>query len=128
MGMHLQEIETAVRNALPVVFLVLCDRQWGMVKFSQSMALDPETMAAERQLPPGATLNTDFSEIRFDDLARSMGAHGERVSRARDLRPALERSVRSGLPAVIHVDVDPVAHLWAPGLDVFKKMHLEPGA
>jgi len=26
------------------------------------------------------------------------------------------------------VDVDPVAHLWAPGLDVFKKMHLEPGA
>jgi hypothetical protein len=22
--------------------------------------------------------------------------------------------------------VDPVAHLWAPGLDVFKAMHLEP--
>jgi acetolactate synthase-1/2/3 large subunit len=29
---------------------------------------------------------------------------------------------------VIHVDVDPVAHMWAPGLDVFKAMHLEPGA
>ncbi len=128
MGMHLQEVETAVRHALPVVFLVLCDRQWGMVKFSQSMALDPETMAEKRALPPGATLNTDFEEIRFDELARSMGAHGERVSRARDLRPALERCVASGKPAVVHVDVDPVAHLWAPGLDVFKKMHLEPGA
>jgi acetolactate synthase-1/2/3 large subunit len=127
MGMHPQEIETAVRHALPVVFLVLCDRQWGMVKFSQSMALDPETMAEKRVLPAGATLNTDFEEIRFDDLARSMGAHGERVSRARDLRPALERCVASGGPAVVHVDVDPVAHLWAPGLDVFKKMHLEPG-
>ncbi len=126
MGMHLQEIETAVRHELPVVFLVLCDRQWGMVKFSQSMALDPETMTAERTLPPGATLGTDFSEIRFDELARSMGAHGERVARARDLRPALERCLASGLPAVVHVDVDPVAHLWAPGLDVFKKMHLEP--
>jgi acetolactate synthase-1/2/3 large subunit len=128
MGMHLQEIETAVRHALPVVFLVLCDRQWGMVKFSQSMALDPETMARERVLPAGANLNTDLGEIRFDEAARSMGAHGERVSRAVDLRPALERSVASGLPAVVHVDVDPVAHLWAPGLDVFKKMHLEPGS
>jgi acetolactate synthase-1/2/3 large subunit len=128
MGMHLQEIETAVRNQLRIVFLVLCDRQWGMVKFSQSMALDPETMTEQRSLPPGTTLNTDFSEIRFDDLARSMGAHGERVSRARDLRPALERCVASGSPAVVHVDVDPVAHLWAPGLDVFKKMHLEPEA
>ena len=127
MGMHLQEIETAVRNRLPIVFLVLCDRQWGMVKFSQSMALDAATMTAQRSLPPGANLNTDFSEIRFDDLARSMGAHGERVSRARDLRPALERCVASESPAVVHVDVDPVAHLWAPGLDVFKKMHLEPG-
>lgn len=128
LGMHPQEIETAVRNRLPVVFLVLCDRQWGMVKFSQSMALDPETMARERSLPEGATLNTDFAEIRFHELARSMGAHGERVSRARDLRPALERCLASGGPAVVHVDVDPVAHLWAPGLDVFKKMHLEPGA
>jgi acetolactate synthase-1/2/3 large subunit len=128
MGMHLQEIETAVRNALPVVFLVLCDRQWGMVKFSQSMAIDPETMAAQRSLPPEANLNTDLGEIRFDEVARAMGAHGERVSRAKDLRPALGRCVASGRPAVVHVDVDPVAHMWAPGLEIFKKMHLEPGA
>jgi acetolactate synthase-1/2/3 large subunit len=127
MAFHLQELETAVRNALPVIFLVVCDRQWGMVKFSQSMALDPETMAAERALPSGRTLNTDFEEIRFDEAARAMGAHGERVSRARELRPALERCLASGRPAVVHVDVDPVAHLWAPGLDVFKQMHLEPG-
>jgi acetolactate synthase-1/2/3 large subunit len=127
MGMHMQEIETAVRHRLPVTFLVLCDRQWGMVKFSQSMALDPEKMNAERILPPGENLNTDLGETRFDDLARSMGAHGERVSRACDLRPALERCVASGLPSVVHVDVDPVAHMWAPGVDVFKAMHQEPG-
>ena len=126
MGFHPQEIETAVRNDLRVVYLVLCDRQWGMVKFSQSMANDPEKMVAERSLPAGATLNTDFGETRFDELARAMGAHGERVERARDLRPALERCVASGKPAVIHVDVDPVEHLWAPGLDVFKAMHQEP--
>ena len=32
----------------------------------------------------------------------------------------------SGGPAVIHVDVDPVKHMWAPGLMHFKKMHEEP--
>jgi acetolactate synthase-1/2/3 large subunit len=92
------------------------------------MATDAAAMIEKRSLPPERTLNTDFGETRFDDLARSMGAHGERVSRACDLRPALERCVASGGPAGVHVDVDPVAHLWAPGLDVFKAMHQEPEA
>ena len=128
MGFHLQEVETAVRNHLPIVFLVICDKQWGMVKFNQCMALDPETMTAQRSLPPGKTINADFEEIRFDLVAQAMGAHGERVSRGCDLKPALERCLASRKPAVIHVDVDPVAHMWAPGLDIFKAMHLEPGA
>ncbi|MBW2242096.1 MAG: thiamine pyrophosphate-binding protein [Deltaproteobacteria bacterium] len=127
MGFHPQEIETAVRNELPVIFLVLCDKAWGMVKYGQSMALDPEQMNEKRSLPSDQTLNTDFGEICFDKLAESMGAHGERISRACDLKPALERCVASGRPSVIHVDVDPIAHLWAPGLDVFKAMHQEPG-
>jgi acetolactate synthase I/II/III large subunit len=91
------------------------------------MALDPATMTAQRSLPPEQTINTDFSEIRFDALAESMGAHGERVSRACDLGPAIERSLASNRCAVIHVDVDPVDHMWAPGLDIFKAMHQEPG-
>ncbi len=125
-GMHPQEIETAVRNELAVIFLVLADRQWGMVKMSQSMSIDSDKMARERILPSGTNLNTDLGEIRYDDLARSMGAYGERVSRAVDLVPALERAVSSAGPAVLHVDVDPVEHLWSPGLDVFKAMHQEP--
>ena len=127
MGFHPQELETAIRNDLNVVFLVLADRQWGMVKLSQGIAMDAATMLEKRSLPTERTINTDFSEICFDRLAESMGAHGERVSRAGDLRPAIERSLASGRCAVIHVDVDPVEHLWAPGLDVFKAMHQEPG-
>jgi len=125
-GMHAQEIETAVRNDLPVVFVVLADRQWGMVKMSQSMAIDAEKMTRERVLPPGENVNTDLGEICYDELARAMGAHGERVARAVDLPGALERATASGRAAVVHVDVDPVDHLWSPGLDVFKAMHMEP--
>ena len=39
----------------------------------------------------GMHLDLDFAEIRFDALAESMGAHGDRVSRACDLAPAIER-------------------------------------
>jgi acetolactate synthase-1/2/3 large subunit len=128
MGMHPQEIETAVRSDLPVIVLVLADRQWGMVKFGQSMALDPDQMREKRSVPRDELINTDLGEIDWAAMARSMGGHGERVSRACDLGPALERSLGSGRCSVTHVDVDPVAHMWAPGLDVFKAMHQEPGA
>ena len=55
-----------------------------------------------------------------------MGAHGERVARAEELRPALERSLAAGRCAVIHVDVDRRAHQFAPNLATFKDMHQEP--
>jgi acetolactate synthase-1/2/3 large subunit len=127
MGFHPQEIETAVRNSLPVIYLVLCDKQWGMVKMNQQFALKPLKTLVMRSLGPDETINADLGEIRFDALARSMGAHGERVADPAQLRPALERSLRAGRCAVIHVDVDPVKHLWAPNLKTFKDMHAEPG-
>ncbi len=122
MGFHAQEVETAVRNGFKPVFLVLCDRQWGMVKMSQEFALS-QTLPS---YGPEDIVNADFSEIRFDLLAESMGAHGERVSRAEEIEPALRRSLDAGRCAVIHVDVNPVKHMWAPGLMQFKAMHLEP--
>ncbi len=127
MGFHPQEIETAVRNDLAVIYLVICDLQWGMVKFGQGIAMDAALMMEKKSLPSERTINTDFCEIRFDQMAGAMGAYGERVSRASELRPALERAIGSGECSVIHIDVDPVAHMWAPGLDVFKAMHMEPG-
>ena len=63
-----------------------------------------------------------------DKIAEAMGCHGERVSDPADLEAALQRCVDSGKPSVVHVDVDPNMHLFAPGLQEFKAMHQEPGA
>ena len=126
MGFNVQELETAVRNKLNVIFLVCCDKQWGMVKMTQQFVFRPWKTLIKKSLDPGETINADLEEIRFDKLAESMGAHGERVSEPEQLRPALERCAASGKPAVIHVDVDPVKHMWAPNLMTFKKMHQEP--
>jgi acetolactate synthase-1/2/3 large subunit len=125
-GFHPQEIETAVRNKLNVVYLVLCDKQWGMVKMNQQFSLKPLKTLLFKSLKPEETIKADLGEIAFDRVAEAMGAHGERVSDSRDLKPALERALACGGCAVIHVDVDPVKHMWAPGLMHFKKMHEEP--
>lgn len=124
MGFHAQELETAVRHRLPVTYIVLCDRQWGMVKLTQTMGLPAirEQIGVEAE----GVINADFHEIAFDKLAESMGAHGERVSSPDELRAALLRCVGQGRPSVVHVDVDPMQHLFAPGLQEFKAMHQEP--
>ncbi len=126
MGFHPQEIETAVRNEMKIIWLVLCDKAWGMVKINQQFKLKPIKTLVMGTLSPEETINTDLNSIAFDDLARSMGAHGERVADPDGLKGAIERSRASGLPAVIHVDVDPVKHLWAPHLKDFQDMHSEP--
>ena len=126
MGFHPQEVETAVRNGLRVIFVVACDKQWGMVKMNQQFALKPIKTLIRKSLGPDETIKADLGEIEFDKLGVSMGAHGERVADPSRLKPALERALACGGPAVVHVDVDPVKHMWAPGLMHFKDMHLEP--
>lgn len=126
MGFHPQEIETAVRNNLRVIYVVMCDRQWGMVKINQSIALKPIKTLIKKSLSPEENIKTDLGEIQFDKLAESMGAHGERVSDPSELKAAIERSINSGKCAVVHVHVDPVKHMWAPELIHFKDMHQEP--
>jgi acetolactate synthase-1/2/3 large subunit len=126
-GFHPQEVETAIRNKLKVIFIVCCDKQWGMVKINQQFALKPMKTMIKKSLSPEETINTDLNEIEFDKMAIAMGAHGERVDSPEELRGAIERSLASEKCAVIHVDVDPVKHMWAPGLLHFKAMHQEPG-
>ncbi|MCZ2133994.1 MAG: thiamine pyrophosphate-binding protein [Burkholderiales bacterium] len=127
-GFHPQEVETAVRNHAQVIYIVLVDRQWGMVKMNQQFMLRPFKTLLFKHLDPEETIKADLGEIAYDKLGEAMGAWGARVSDPKDLKPTLERALQSGRCAVIHVDVDPVKHMWAPGLIHFKKMHEEPKA
>ncbi len=126
MGFHPQEVETAIRNNYKVVYLVAADKQWGMVKINQQFALKPIKTMIKKSLDESETINADLGEIAWDKLAESMGAHGERVADPKELEPALKRCLDSGRCSIVHVDVDPVKHMWAPALLHFKKMHEEP--
>ncbi|HDI61209.1 MAG TPA: thiamine pyrophosphate-binding protein [Desulfobacteraceae bacterium] len=128
MGFNMQEVETAVRHGLKVIFLVLVDRAWGMVKINQIFALDAVKEMFQTALGPDkkGTINTDLGEIAWDELARAMGAFGARAASAEQLRSALEQARAAGTCAVIHCLVNAEAHMMAPGLLHFKAMHQEP--
>ncbi len=130
-GMHPSEVESAVRLGLPIVYVVMVDGQWGMVKMSQQIQAHPVATVARKMLlgqslPADQIVYADFAPCRYDLLAEAFGAHGEHVTEPGQLSGALERARDYGRPAVVAVEVDNVEHLWAPGLQSFKKMHQEP--
>jgi thiamine pyrophosphate-dependent acetolactate synthase large subunit-like protein len=67
-------------NKAQVIYIVLCDKQWGMVKMNQQFMLRPLKTMLFKHLDPDETIKADLGEIRFDKLGAAMGAYGERVS------------------------------------------------
>ncbi len=128
MGFNMQEVETAVRHGLKVVFLVFVDKAWGMVKINQMFALEPVKDMFETALGPDktGTINTELGDIAWDRLARSMGAFGAHAGSAEELRATLDEAREADTCAVIHCLVNAEAHMMAPGLMHFKAMHQEP--
>ena len=110
-GFNIQELETARRYNIPIIAIVSCDRGWGMERSSQLFAQIGDLVECDL-----------YPETRYDQVAEAFGCYGEKVEKLEQLRPALERAVASGRPALIQVMVDPMANLAPPGLLVFSSM------
>jgi len=91
---NIGELETAVRERIPVVCVVFNDQGLGNER------------AFQNELYGGRTFAVDYGDVDFAALARVLGAHGERVTTAAALGPALKRALASGLPAVVDVVID----------------------
>ncbi len=91
-GFSAMEIETAVRLGARALFVVANNDAWNIERHDQLARY------------PGQELGTTLSPCRYDRLAASLGAHGERVERPLELGGALERAL-ARLPAVVDVAV-----------------------
>jgi acetolactate synthase I/II/III large subunit len=89
------EIATAVQHGGRPIVLVFNNGMYGTIRMHQ-----------ERE-HPGRVMGTDLVNPDFVALARAMGAHGEAVTRTEEFRPAFERAVASGRPALIELRTDP---------------------
>jgi acetolactate synthase-1/2/3 large subunit len=89
------EFDTFVRHGIPVVGVMGNNGIWALEKHPMEF-LYGYSVAADLQ--PG---------LRYDEVVRALGGHGELVDRPDQLRPALERAFASGKPALVNVLTDP---------------------
>jgi thiamine pyrophosphate-dependent acetolactate synthase large subunit-like protein len=58
----------------------------------------------------GTSIAADLApRTRYDKVVEALGGYGELVERPEDIRPALERAFKAGMPACINVICDPAA-------------------
>jgi acetolactate synthase I/II/III large subunit len=91
--MNSQEIETAVRERIPLTVLIWQDDAYGLIKWKMDLEI-------------GHDVATDFSNPDFVAYAESFGARGYRVGAAHDLLPMLSDALASEAVSVIACPVD----------------------
>lgn len=92
--MNLQELETAVRLGLNVVFMVWEDQSYGLIKWKQQNQFD------------GRHSELDFGNPDWELLARAFGLWGRRLHRADEIGPALAEAFSQPGPALLSLPVD----------------------
>jgi acetolactate synthase-1/2/3 large subunit len=70
-------------------------------------------------------IGVDFADVRYGEIARACGWHGERVERPEEITPALQRAAASGKPALLDVLVDAQANLAPPDLNTVVAIWME---
>lgn len=112
-GYSLGEFDTAVRNELPLIVVVMNNRSWGATLHFQRIVVG-ENRVTGTQLENG----------RYEQAAAAFGAASYYAEDEDSFRVALQTALSRNEPACINVlvDVDPVApeELVVMGMDPFK--------
>jgi acetolactate synthase-1/2/3 large subunit len=95
-GFHMTEFDTAVRHHLPFVAVVGNDACWN-AEYQIQLRTYGKDRTSGCELLPG---------VEYEKAVMALGGHGERVTSASELPGALERAVKSGLPACINVMIE----------------------
>ncbi|HXG40502.1 MAG TPA: thiamine pyrophosphate-dependent enzyme, partial [Candidatus Limnocylindrales bacterium] len=93
-AMSLAELETAVRERVRVVAIVLDNRRYGTIRMHQ------------QRRPGGTTVGTDLGPIDFAAVAEAFGASGVRVASDAEFEPALRAAIAADRPTVLHLELD----------------------
>src|SRR5450631_1009498 len=100
--MNSQEIETAVRERIPLTVLIWQDDAYGLIKWKMDLEL-------------GRDVATGFANPDFAAYAESFGARGYRINSADDLLPTLTEALAADTVSLITCPVDYSENLRLPG-------------
>src|SRR5213592_1179500 len=96
-GFSAMEFDTLVRHKVPVVCVIGNNGIWALEKHPMQNML-------------GLSIAADLApRTRYDQVVEALGGLGQLVDRPEQIRPALERAFKAGVPACINVICDPDA-------------------
>jgi acetolactate synthase-1/2/3 large subunit len=93
-GYSYSDLETAARYQIPVTILVLNNRMLGFQKHYE-------------QTFYGKAIECDFNDVNFGQLAEVLNCSGVRIETPAEIQPALQTAIKSDVPSVIDVVIDP---------------------
>ncbi len=96
--MNSQEIETALRERIPLVILIWVDDEYGLITWKMDLEM-------------GENMDTSFGNPDFVAYAESFGARGYRIGSADELLPTLREALAADTVSVIACPVDYSANL-----------------
>jgi acetolactate synthase-1/2/3 large subunit len=100
--MNSQELETAVREHIPLTVLIWQDNAYGLIKWKMDLEI-------------GHDVATEFANPDFVAYAESFGARGYQVQAAGDLLPILREALDADAVSVITCPVDYAENLRLTG-------------
>ena len=99
----IQALWTAAHHDLAVVFLILNNREYRILKHNMDTYRQRFGAKPERGYPH---MDLTTPDLGFVDLARGMGVDGARVSKPEELRPAIEKALGARRPFVLDVAIE----------------------
>jgi len=99
-----QALWTAARYNIPVTYAICNNRSYRILKVNMDTYLRHMLNDQERR---SEYVGMDFANpLNLSAMAQAMGVAGAAVDDPDKLRPALERAIASGKPAVVDVSID----------------------
>jgi acetolactate synthase-1/2/3 large subunit len=89
-GWNGMEMDTAIRHKLNIVVVL-------------------SNNAGFTSRKTGGTVGRDLGYQRYDKLVEALGGYGEFVEQPNEIKPAIERAMKAGKPALVNVCTDPDA-------------------
>jgi len=96
-GFMCEELAVASQYDIPIIVVIINNGYLSLIRQNQKYAYGYEY---------GVCLCYQEGLIDFVKFAESFGAYGERVERPEEIRPAFERAVKCGKPAVLDIIVE----------------------
>jgi acetolactate synthase-1/2/3 large subunit len=93
-GLHAMEFEACVRQKINIIGIIGNDAGWTQIRRGQVQLYGEERAVA-----------TGLSFVHYEKVVEALGGHAEYVERPQDIKPAMQRALSAGKPALVNIKI-----------------------